>query len=376
MNPDHLASQHLRYAIVGGAGGIAKTHIAALQKLGSAIVGLSDINLEGVTARAAEIGCPAFADHRVMLAETRPDVTVICTPHPSHAAITLDCLQAGTHVLVEKPIAVEAGDGDKMIAAAEASGRILAVNFQHRLRPAIEYAKRLIDSGELGALVRVLVLEPWLRTAAYYRSASWRGSWIGEGGGVLLNQSPHTLDLLCHLTGMPAKVWGWIRTRYQVMECEDTAQAMFEYPNGAPGYFTASTAEAGGQRRIEIVGERAAIEIVGDKLTVQRFNPPMREFIDTNPVPFSYPDITVEQLDLPANDSQGNHFAVYLDLEAAIATNRQPRCTGREGLMSLELANAITCSSVKGQPVTLPLDRQVYHAVLNELKAQSKPIRQ
>jgi UDP-N-acetyl-2-amino-2-deoxyglucuronate dehydrogenase len=361
----------LRYAIIGGAGSIARIHIAALQRRGSTLVGLSDIDAEGVAARAAEAGCPAFVDHRAMLEAVEPDVAVICTPHPSHAPITLDCLDAGTHVLVEKPIAVEIGEGDQMVAAAEAADRILAVNFQHRLRPVIEYAKRFIDAGELGELVRVLVVEPWLRTAAYYRSATWRGSWTGEGGGVLLNQSPHTLDLLCHLVGMPAKLWGWTRTHYQAMECEDTAQAMLEYPNGAPGYFTASTAEAGGQRRIEIVGEQAAIEIVGDKLTIQRFQPPLRTFIETDPDFFSSPSIITEQLDLPASDWQGNHYAVYRDLEEAITTGRQPRCNGREGLMSLELANAITYSSLTGQPAVFPLERRAYSKLLNTLRTES-----
>jgi UDP-N-acetyl-2-amino-2-deoxyglucuronate dehydrogenase len=363
----------LRYAIVGGAGSIARTHIAAIHKLGRTLVGLADIDAEGVAARAAEAGCPAFVDHRDMLMAVKPDVAVICTPHPSHASLTLDCLDAGAHVLVEKPMAVEVADGDKMIATAEAANRILAVNFQHRLRPAVEYAKQFIDAGELGEPVRVLVLEPWLRTAAYYRSAAWRGSWTGEGGGVLLNQSPHTLDLLCHLVGMPAKVWGWTRARYQAMECEDTAQAMLEYPNGAPGYFTASTAEAGGQRRIEIVGERAAIEILGDKLTIQRFQPPLRTFIDTDPDFFGSPSIRIETLDLPASETQGNHYAVYRDLEEAIATGRQPRCNGREGLMSLELANAITYSSFRGQPVAFPVDRTSYSELLNELRTKPSP---
>jgi predicted dehydrogenase len=249
---------------------------------------------------------------------------------------------------------------------------VLAVNFQHRTRPAVEYVKRMITNGELGDLVRVLVLEPWLRTAAYYRSATWRGKWDSEGGGVLMNQSPHTLDLLCHLVGLPSRVWGWIRTRYQDMQCEDTAQAMLEYPNGAPGYFTASTAEAGGQRRIEIIGERAAVQMVGDMLTIQRFSPPLREFIDTNPEFFSSPETSVEVLELPAGEDCGNHYAIYRDLEAAIAEGRPPYCTGREGLLSLELANAITLSSFNGQPVTLPVNRSAYSALLNDLKARAR----
>lgn len=363
---------HLRYIIVGGAASIAATHIGALQKLGGSIVGLSDPNHDALRARAEMIGCPSFVDHQSMLAATQADVAVICAPHPFHVPIAIDCLGAGLHVLVEKPMAVEVSEADKVIAAAEKANRILAVNFQHRLRPSVEYVRRFIATGELGKLVRTLVLEPWLRTTAYYRSSAWRGTWTGEGGGVLMNQAPHTLDLMCHLLGLPSRVWGWTRTRYQAIECEDTAQAMLEYPNGAPGYFSTSTAEAGGERRIEIIGERALIQMIGDTITIQRFVPPLRTFIENDPNFFNSPAITTETIELPASDIQGNHYAVYHDLEAAIMEGRQPRCNGVEGRLSLELANAITLSSFTGQPVTLPLDRQAYHSVLIARQQQGR----
>ncbi len=368
----YSSDQTLHYVFIGGGAGIAESHLRALAQLPAQVVGLSDIDMERGSTRAAKIGAEFFTDHRQMIQKLRPDVAVICTPHPSHPSLAIDCLSMGVHVLTEKPIAVEVAEADAMIEAAEAAGRILAVNFQHRLRPAIEKAKAMIDGGEIGALVRVLVLEPWLRTAAYYRSATWRGSWTTEGGGVLMNQSPHTLDLMCHLAGMPAKVWGWIRTRYHAMECEDTAQAMLEYPNGAPGYFTASTAEAGGQRRIEIVGESATLMIAGDHLSIQRFDPALRDFIENDPNFFNNPGIRTEELDLLANEGEGNHLAVHRDLQQAIAENRQPRCDGREARMSLELANAITLSSYSDHAVSLPLDREAYHLLLNDLKAHTR----
>ena len=358
----------LRYVLIGGAASIAANHIAALGKLPAEIVGLADISMAKGSARAKEIGCPFMADYLQLLESVQADVAVICTPHPSHAAIAVDCLRSGLHVLTEKPIAVEVAEADAMIAAADSVNRILAISFQHRFRPVIERAKALIDAGQIGALVRVMVVEPWLRTAAYYSSASWRGSWTTEGGGVLLNQSPHTLDLLCYLAGSPAKVWGWVRTRYQPMECEDTAQAMLEYPNGAPGYYTASTAEAGGQRQIQIIGERGSLNIKGDHLTVEGFTPALREFIDHDPNFFNSPNIQTNGYDLPADDTSGNHFAVHADLQKAIVENRQPRCDGRGALMSLELANAIVFSSFTGQPATLPLDRPAYGKLLNELR--------
>jgi UDP-N-acetyl-2-amino-2-deoxyglucuronate dehydrogenase len=373
MNAQTGASEPapLRYMIIGCAGTIVPTHLAALAQLpGAQVVGMTDIDATRGAARASETGCSFHTDHRALLAELRPDVAVICAPHPFHASLALDCFAAGAHVLVEKPIAVEVAEADVMVAAAEAAGRILAVNFQQRFRPLIEYARDMIQAGALGELVRVLCVEPWFRTAAYYRSATWRGTWAGEGGGVLMNQAPHTLDLLCHLAGMPRRVWGWAHTFRHAIETEDTAQAMLEYPNGAPGYLHISTVEAGLKQQLQIVGDRAALEIKGGQLTVYHFAPALSEFRQTSPELFAQPGVRVEQVELPATG--GDHLAVYRDLERAIREGGKPRADGAEGLMSLELANAITLSSHTERPVALPLDRAEYTALLADLRARHR----
>jgi UDP-N-acetyl-2-amino-2-deoxyglucuronate dehydrogenase len=358
----------LRFAIVGCGGIIAPTHIAALNKLPNAqIAAMCDINPATGAPRAEAAGCPFFTDYRDMLAQIKPDVVSICAPHPLHAPIAVESLAAGAHVLTEKPMSIEVAEADRMIAAADAAGKILAVNFQQRFKPSIEYARKLVDDGAIGPLVRVLVVEPWLRTFAYYRMSTWRGNWLGEGGAVLLNQAPHTLDLLCHLAGPPSKVWGWTRTMTHQIECEDTFQAMLEYPNGAPGYITSSTAEAGVERRIQIVGDRGAVEIVGEKLTVYQFNPAVRDHIRNSPEPFGQPEAKVEQIELPGD--AGGHLAVYKDLYSAIVNGHQPRTNGREGLMALELANAITLSSFGERAIKLPVDRAEYKSLLADLQA-------
>ena len=268
------ATPRLRYALIGAGASIASNHLEALARLpGTQIVGMADVVPASGAQRAETVGCPFFLDHREMLSAVSPDVVVICAPHPLHMPLALDCFAAGAHVLVEKPIAVEVAEADAMIAAADAAGRLLAVNFQERFRPAIEAAHRLIAAGALGDLVRVLCVEPWFRTAAYYRSAAWRGGWNGEGGGVLMNQAPHTLDRLCYLAGSPASVWGWTRTLRHAIETEDTAQAMLVYPNGAPGYVEVSTLEAGMPPQMQIVGDQMALEFRGETLTIRRFSP-------------------------------------------------------------------------------------------------------
>ena len=364
----HAAGPVLRVVLIGGAAGIATTHLRALAQMPQMqLVGMSDINAEGVKARAAEVGCAAFVDHKEMLRELHPDLAVIVTPHPFHAPLAIDSFAAGAHVLVEKPIAVEAADADRMIAAADAADRILAVNFQQRFRPVIERARALVDEGTIGSLVRTLCVEPWFRPAAYYRSASWRGTWQGEGGGVLMNQAPHTMDLLCHLAGLPRKVWGWTRTAAHAIEVEDSAQAMFEYPNGAPGYLYVSTVEAGSEGRIEVVGDRGAIAVSGSQLTITRFEPSLSEHRATSEQMFSSPKVQTEIVEIPGDG--GGHLAVYRDLYVAITQGRQPRANGREGLMSLELANAIVLSSYTDHAVTLPLDRHAYSQLLADLRA-------
>ncbi len=357
----------LRFVVIGVAASIFKAmHRAAIEAEKINVVAACDINVEGGQEQAEALGCPFYVDYRQMLAETQPDAAVIMTPHPLHPSMTIDCLRAGCHVLTEKPMAIDVASADAMIAEADQAKRVLAINFQQRFRPAIERARELIAAGEIGPLVRTLSLEPWFRTAYYYRTATWRAKWLSEGGGVLMNQAPHTLDLLCYLAGMPAKVWGWVRTRYHEIEVEDTAQAMLEYDNGAPGFLTVSTVEAGVKPRLQIVGEKGALELVGNQLTIYRNTPSSREFMFTRAEMFSAPETTTETLDCAPGLG---HQAVYRDFVAAIREGRAPRANGPEARMSLELANAITLSSHLGEPVSLPLDREAYSKLLADLQA-------
>jgi predicted dehydrogenase len=359
----------LRYVFIGAGAAIVDAHLDAVRVLPIEIAGMSDLDPDRGPKQAAQFDCPFFVDHRDLLRDVKPDVAVICTPHPFHAAQARDCVAAGAHVLIEKPMAVDVADADSVIAAADRAGRLLGVNFQERFRPTVVYARDFIARGELGNLLRVLSVEPWLRTAAYYRSSPWRGTWKGEGGGVLMNQAPHTLDILCHLVGMPKKVWGMTRTRAHAIEAEDSAQAMLEYANGAFGYVTVSTIEAGTDRRLEIVGDRACLKLVDDELTIVRFDPPIRDHIARSSHLVGVPTTRSEVIELPAA-SRSRHHTAHEDFYQAIRQGRAPWCDGKSGLMSLELANAITLSSFTQSPVELPLDRAAYGRLLADLRAE------
>jgi predicted dehydrogenase len=184
-----------------------------------------------------------------------------------------------------------------------------------------------------------------------------------------MNQAPHTLDILCHLLGMPARVWGMTRTRGHAIEAEDSAQAMLEYPNGAFGYVSVSTIESGTERRLEILGDRACVKLVDDELSIVRFDPPLRGHIERAVEPFAKPTATTEAITLPAASSS-RHLAAHRSFYASIREGGAPWCDGRSGLMSLELANAITLSSFTEKPVSLPLDRAAYTRLLSDLRAR------
>ena len=182
-----------------------------------------------------------------------------------------------------------------------------------------------------------------------------------------MNQGPHGLDILCYLAGMPTRVWGWTRTRAHAIEVEDSAQAMLEFANGAPGYLYFSTVEAGAPRQLQIVGDRAAIELMGGQLTIRRFDQPLSEFRASSPEMFAAPRASAETIELPPGDG-GGHLAVHQDVQAAILAGRQPLIDGRQGRMALELSNAITLSSHTGRAVDLPLDRGAYSELLARLR--------
>lgn len=358
----------LRYGVIG-AGVVAPLHLQAIAALdGAKLVGISSLDGLALAARAAEFDAPPFAEHRDLL-ELEPDVVVICTPHPSHPTLAIDALEHGAHVLVEKPLAVETREADAMITAAERANRLLGVCFQQRFRPVIAAAHALIARGAIGALVRVSVVEPWYRPWSYFASAEWRGTWQGEGGGVLMNQAPHTLDLLCHLAGPPAAVIGRSQRRVQPMEAEDTATALLEYENGAVGTVAVSTTEPGLQR-IELVGDRGRIELVGETIAFERFEPSLTEHRATAPGMFDQPTFVREDVTLPPG--RGDHVDVHQDFADAIRTGRPPRVPARDARWSLELANAIVLSTHSDARVPLPVDRDAYAALLSDLRSGKK----
>jgi predicted dehydrogenase len=301
------------------------------------------------------------------------DAIIIATPHYQHTTIGIDALERGMHVMIEKPISVHKADCQRLIAAHEKSrGLIFAAMFQLRAEPRYRKIKKLLTEGELGEIVRVnWIITDWYRTEAYYASGGWRATWRGEGGGVLLNQCPHNLDLVQWLCGMPARVRGFCQFgRYHNIEVEDNVTAYLEYRNGGTGVFITSTGEAPGTNRFEIAGTRGKIVLEQARIVFTRNEASMIEFGKSAKTGFARPDIW--NVDIPVEAAAAPHVLVMQNFVDAILDGTPLIAPGAEGINSVELANAALFSSWTGETVELPLDGPAYERKLNELIAHSK----
>lgn len=359
-------TEKLRHVVIGAGAAVFQMHRPALRRDDVNLVAVCDTKQAKAQHLLEEFRCGFYSDYRRMLAEVNPDVAVIMTPHPQHARQAIDCLEAGCHVLVEKPMAIEVAEADEMIASASRNSKILAVSFQQRFRSEVDAARKLLRSGRLGQIQHVDVAVSWPRTAVYYKTGHWRATWRGEGGGVLLNQAIHELDLLCYLLGMPDYVFAWTRTTLHQIETEDTVQAMLHWPKGAMGSLHISTAQGQRPYRLEIVGTRGTLNVQQGGLTFNRYDEDVASFLATSTDPFSA--VPSQSTSVPLGKGTGDHLAVYRNFHNAVRHGTQVRSSGKQGRMSLELANAMIYSSHTGKEVALPLDRKQYGELLKKLK--------
>lgn len=313
-----------------------------------------------------------FDSAEKMIRSGEIDAVIIATPHFLHTTIGIDALQNGIHVLVEKPISVHKADCERLTNAHSDKKIVFAAMFQSRTEARWKKIKKLIDDGELGKIVRTnWIVTDWFRTETYYASGGWRATWKGEGGGVLLNQCPHNLDILQWLCGRPNKVRGFCQLgHYHNIEVEDNVTAFLEYPNGATGTFITSTGEAPGTNRLEICGERGKIVVEHGKITFTRNETSMLEFSKTAKGGFARPEVW--NVEIPVEASGGKHEDITQNFVDAVLDGVPLIAPADEGVWSVELANAILYSSLIGQSVEIPLDGAAYEAKLNQLIAESK----
>ena len=313
-----------------------------------------------------------FSDGEALIHSGEIDAAIVSTPHYQHAPLGIAAIEAGIHAMIEKPIAAHKADAQRLINAHLVHPRVIFGGmFQQRVEPRYLKIRELINAGDLGQIVRVnWINTDWYRTEAYFGSADWRGTWKGEGGGVLLNQCLHNLDMLQWLCGMPARVRGFCQLgRFHTIEVEDQVTAYMEWQNGAIGTFTGSTGETPGTNRLEIVGTRGRVILEHNRLTFTSLSEDMAKFSASAKQGFVAPDATTTEI--PIENAPAPHATIMRDFVAAILDGQPLLVPGEEGIHSLELANAMVYSSMLGQTLELPMSGSAWETKLDELIASS-----
>jgi predicted dehydrogenase len=317
-------------------------------------------------------GLKVFGDGEDLIRSGEVDAVIVATPHFQHASLGIAALQAGLHVMVEKPISAHKADAERLIAVRRQHPKLVfGAMFQMRAESRYLKIKKIIADGQLGGVVRFSwIVTEWFRTEAYYAGSAWRGTWKGDGGGVLINQCLHQLDLLQWLLGMPARVRGFVHLgRFHKIEVEDDVTAYLEFPNGATGTFVSTTGEAPGTNRLEISGDMGKLLLENDRLLFLRNEVSMTELCKTARLGFQKPDVQKVEIPIPPEPAQ--HAALTRNFVDAILDGAALIAPGEEGIHSIELANAMLYSGLTGQMVELPLDGAAYERKLNELIAAS-----
>ncbi len=325
-------------------------------------------------ARARFAGVPAFSDGATLFASGVADAVLIATPHYSHTPLAIAALGAGLDVLTEKPLAVHKADCLRMLAAYDTrpkAEQVFAEMFNQRTDPRFLKLRELIRGGVLGTLRRMnWIITDWFRTEAYYRSGGWRATWAGEGGGALLNQCPHNLDLWQWLFGMPERIHAFCGFgRFHEIEVEDQVTAYLEYAHGANGVFVTTTGEAPGTNRLEVIGDLGKVILDSRGLEITRNQASVMDYVKNSPDRYERPPSTTELLKLAPG--AGQHNAIITNFVNAILDGDALIAPASDGIRSVELANAMIYSGLTKQTVELPLDAALYEAELRRLIEQS-----
>jgi predicted dehydrogenase len=293
------------------------------------------------------------------------EAVIIATPHYDHPRLAIQAFNKGLHVLCEKPAGVYTKQVREMNEKAQESGVVFCMMFNQRTNPMYRKMRELVQGGELGAIKRVnWIITDWYRNQAYYDSGSWRATWAGEGGGVLINQCPHNIDLLQWICGMPSKVRAFCHEgKWHDIEVEDDVTAYLEFPNGSTGVFVTTTADLPGTNRLEITLEMGKLVCEHGKLTLHKLSQNEREYCFESKEGFTSPSVEVTVVSAEGDNSQ--HMGIIASFANAILDGTPLIADGEEGIHSLMLSNAMHLSSWTGETVEFPIDEELY---LSELK--------
>lgn len=363
--------KEVRLGVIG-TGSMGKTHVRDVLEgkvKGCRVTAICDTD---PAALAFFPGLKHFADSGRLIRSGEVDAVLVATPHYSHTTIGIDALENGLHLLVEKPLSVHVNDCRRLIAAHTDKTRVFAVDFMFRSESPWIKLRHMIQSGELGEIQRILWTNTdWFRPDYYFSTGGWRGTWAGEGGGVLVNQCPHNLDIWQWLFGMPSSLRAFcgLGKRHPV-EVDDEVTAYMEYPHGATAVFITGTGEAPGSNRLEVAGDRGRVVLEDREIHFSRNETGAREFLRTSPDAYAAP--AVWEAEVPVRFEGGTHHGVVQNFVDAILHGTPLFAPGEEGIHAVELANAMLYSSLKGKSVEFPLDGDAFERELKGLRDGKK----
>ncbi|MHC4983244.1 MAG: Gfo/Idh/MocA family protein, partial [Planctomycetota bacterium] len=359
---------------VGVMGAAHARKIVADNSRRFSLAGVCDCEPDKARRLGEELGVAYFQDERRMYDSGLLDAVIIATPHYCHGPQTIEAARRHLHVLCEKPLSSSVSHARAMIAECKKRRVVLGAVFHHRTRGIMVKARRLVRGGALGEVFRVqLICSSWFRTQAYFDSGAWRGTWDGEGGGVLINQAPHHLDLFVWIgLGLPKRVIAAIATREHKIEVEDTANIICDYGRGRIGYIYASTADEPGMEQFIISGDKATMIIQDGKILLGRLKVPIGEHIyggreaDAVARPIAAQECTWREVKYPARKGRQGHVEIVRGFVRQVLGLGCQYAPGTEAIEELELSNAAYLSGFNGGvPVDLPVDAAAVDRLLS-----------
>ena len=359
-----------------GAGNMGSNHVVWISKgevPGMVLTAVADISADRREwALKTAPGIQVFDNAIDMMKSGLVDAVIVATPHYDHPVLVKAALENNLHVMCEKPAGVFTKAVREVNAVAEKSDKTYAIMFNQRTNCIYRKMKELIASGELGQVRRAnWLITDWFRTQAYYDSGSWRATWAGEGGGVLLNQCPHNLDLFQWLVGMPKSVTAFVHNgKWHDIEVEDDVTAYMELENGATAVFITTTGDYPGTNRLEVVLDGGTLICEKGKLFMKKLAMGITEYSSTTDEGFGH--IAFEEVEVETDGENPQHQGVLRAFANHLLKGEPLVAEGVEGINGLTLSNAMHLSSWTGAPVTLPLDEDKFLEELNKRRATSK----
>lgn len=361
----NIGSQHFRNVLDGKCPEVVVTAIADRNK---ARLDWASDTFRTYMTNNPDVTPPAlFTDPSDMMNSGLVDAVIVSVPHYDHPRYAIEAFKKELHVMCEKPAGVYTLQVREMIAEADKHPELVfGVMFNQRTNCVYRKMKEILDSGELGEIRRTTwIITNWYRPQAYYDSGEWRATWAGEGGGVLLNQCPHNLDLLQWICGMPNKVYAKIGFgKWHDIEVEDDVTAIVEYPNGATGTFITSTADVPGTNRFEIVCDGGTLVCENNVLTMSKLKVFESEHTRVNKSPYAFPEYATDVVETDGKNEQ--HPRVINAFAASILRGEPLVADGREGIRALLISNAMHLSAWTGKEIELPFDEKQYKSLLDE----------